>query len=62
MTIKNTKEWIVLNHTIFWLDDDGKECKLENREYRGCGTIEEANEVALQFLESRGIKEDIIIE
>jgi hypothetical protein len=62
MKITKTNEWIVLNHTTFWLDDDGKECKLENREYRGCETIEEAQEVALNFLESRWIKEEIIIE
>lgn len=61
MTITKTKEWIILNHTIYWLDDDGKECKLENREYRGCETIEEAKEIALHFLESREIKEDIEI-
>ena len=62
MTITNSKEWIVLNHTIYWLDEDGKECKLENREYRGCQDLEEAKQVALNFLESREIKEDIIFE
>ncbi len=61
MIISETIDWIVLNHTILWIDDEWKECKLENWEYRWCKDLEEANKIAKEFFEKRWIKEDIEI-
>lgn len=59
MIIAQAPEWIVITHTTRWLNDEGKEVNLEHNEWRGAETIEEAIELAIEFMESRGIMEEI---
>jgi len=61
MTIQTTQDWIVINHTIKWLDEDWEETNLESREYRWSKTIEEATQIANDYLEGRGIEEGIVV-
>lgn len=62
MVITNEGGLYVARHSIIWIDEETQqECILENRELR-CWTLEEANQLASDYLVNKDIEAEIIYE
>ena len=62
MKVIQTEQWFVVNYLLKWLDDDGNEVNLERYECQYFSTKEESAEHANEYMQSRGIEEEIEYE